>query len=403
MIDPAQSVQQALARPMPHADAATARLAAERMAGLSAELSRVRNVLARAMGREVGWSGAAELAFQDSMLTELNRFAAAFQRFEDHAAALTGYARELDLLGPRLLAARARLVDHSTTGLVDGSTTGVADFERWWQEWDAARRRCSAGLAVGTENHRHGWSGLVSGVTRTVRHETAGLAGLSRVLGDVGQALTVAGLALALVCPPAAGAVWAAVAVVAVCQLAVDVARRERGEHVGMAGLGWDALAALPGGRFMTGIHSAAEASAAIERLAPELRSSRLVPGGGLMAHEGTATHRGHTLLKHVGKTPKQLAKRFKTEPRLKLSSSFTDRTTAETAVARTIEVNHQAIAGWLASSQPSLRILAEIGFDVGKSLEKDGTIISTSRVRVVLRKEDTMLGYCVQTAYPLP
>jgi hypothetical protein len=403
MIDPAQSVQQALARPMPHADAATARLAAERMAGLSAELSRVRNVLAGAMGREAGWSGAAELAFQDSMLAELNRFAAAFQRFEGHAAALTGYARELDLLGPRLLAARARLVDGSTAGVADGSTTGVADLERYWQEWDAARRRCSAGLAVGTESHRHGWSGLVSGVSRTVRHETASLAGLSRVLSDVGQALTVAGLTLALVCPPAAGAVWAAVAVVAVCQLAVDVARRERGEHVGMAGLGWDALGALPGGRLMAGFHSAVEASAAIERLAPELRSSRLVPGGGLMAHEGTATHRGHTLLKHVGQTPRQLAKRFKTEPYVKWSSSFTDRATAEAAVAKAIQDNPQAITAWLASSLPSLRIHTDVGIVVGRSVAKNGTIISTSKVRVALRKENTVLGYYIKTAHPTP
>ena len=393
----AESVRQALARPMPQADAATARLAAARVAGLSAELRRVRDVLSGEMGRQVGWSGAAELAFHDSLTSELSRFAPAVERLDDYAAALAGYARELDLLSPRLLAARAQLAA--------GSTTGVADFERHWQEWDAARRRCMTRLAVlgGTSgHHRHGWSGLASAVSRTVHHGV-GLAGLSRTLSDLGQALTVAGLVLALVCPPAAGAVWAAVAVVAVCQLAVDAARRERGEHVGAAGLGWDALAALPGGRWVAEFHSAAEASAAIERLAPELRSVRLVPGGGLKAHEGPVPQRGHTLLKHVDKTPKQLARRFKTEPWLQFSSSFTDRATAETAVSKAIQDNPQAIAYWLASNAPGLILQTDVGIVVGKSVAKNGTIISTSRVRVVLRKENTVLGYYVKTAHPPP
>jgi hypothetical protein len=235
-------------------------------------------------------------------------------------------------------------------------------------------------------------------------HHGVGLADLSQALGDLGQALTVAGLALALVCPPAAGAVWTTLAVVAVCQLAVDAARRERGEQVGLAGLGLEALAALPGGRLAAGIHSAADASTAIERLAPELRSSRLVPGGGLAAHEGgSATHRGHTLLKHLGKEPEQLARRFETEPWLTFSSSFSDRAVAETAVAKVIQDNPQAIEAWLASKAPSVVLQNDVGIEVGKSVAKDGTIIGTSKVRVILKKEDTMLGYYVKTAHPTP
>jgi hypothetical protein len=396
MVDRAESVRQALARPMPRADAATARLAAARVAALSAELRRVRDVLSGEMGRQAGWSGAAELAFHDSLTSELSRFAPAVERLDDYAAALAGYARELDLLSPQLLAARAQLAT--------GSTTGVADFERHWQEWDAARRRCMTRLAVigGTSGHRHGWSGLMSAVSRTVHHGV-GLAGLSRTLSDLGQALTVAGLVLALVCPPAAGAVWAAVAVVAVCQLAVDAARRERGEHVGAAGLGWDALAALPGGRWVTEFHSAAEASAAIERLAPELRSSRLVPGGGLRAHEGTVTHRGHTLLKHVGKTPKQLAQRFKTEPDVRWSSSFTDQRVAEAAISEALDKHQATLATWLASPDTFLILDSDLGWQVGTSVSRNGRVVATSKFRVALRKESTMLGYYIKTAYPAP
>ncbi len=213
----------------------------------------------------------------------------------------------------------------------------------------------------------------------------------------------VAGAVLSLVCPPAAGAVWAAVAVVAVCQLAVDATRRERGERVGAAQLGWDALGVLPVGRLWSVGRTAAEASAEIERLAPELRSSRIVPGGGLAAHEGTATYRGHTLLKHVGKTPEQLAKRFEDEPGLQWSSSFTDRQVAEAAVARALDKSREPIRTWLDRPRQVLRLSVDVDMETGRSLAQSGTIVRASRVRVVLRKEDTVLGYYIKTAYPLP
>jgi Bacterial CdiA-CT RNAse A domain len=231
------------------------------------------------------------------------------------------------------------------------------------------------------------------------------LSELSHALGDLSQALVVAGVVLALVCPPAAGAVWAAVAVVAVCQLAVDATRRARGEQVGWAQLGWDAAAVLPVGRLdrVAEFGSAAEASAAIERLAPELRSSRVVPGGGLAAHEGTASYRGHTLLKHVGKTPRQLAKRFKNEPGLNFSSSFTDRATAEAAIAKTLDEHRRAIADWLTDPQKPLTLHGAFDEIIGRSVGRDGRALRTGRLRVVLRAEETDLRFYIRTAYPTP
>jgi len=394
MVEMVESIRQAaLARPMPRAEAATVRRAAAEAVELSAELRRMQAVLAGGgLGRQAGWAGTAELSFQQSLEGELNRFAPAVQRLEVHATALAGYARELERLGPPLQAARARLAA--------GSAAELADFERHWQEWDAARRRCMAGLAVGIPGHRHGWSGLFSTVTGAVRHPP-GLADMSHALSDLGQALVVTGAVLALVCPPAAGAVWAAVAVVAVCQLAVDVTRRERGDHVGLAELGWDALAMVPGGRLAAGFHSAAEASAAIERLAPELRSVRLVPGGGLKMHEGTATYRGHTLLKHVGLKPRQLRRRFRTEPRIIWSSSFTDRQTAESAIGRLLYERKSEIEQWLASPSRRLELDGDYGREVGLSVSRDGLVRRPSSLRVVLRKEKSQLGYFIRTAYP--
>ena len=128
------------------------------------------------------------------------------------------------------------------------------------------------------------------------------------------------------------------------------------------------------------------------------------MPGGGLAAHEGTATYRGHTLLKHVGKTPEQLAQRFAEEPALRWSSSFTDRHTAEAAVAKVLEDHRLSIARWLAGSpKPYLLLRSDTGVDVGTSVARDGSMKTTSVTQAVLRKENSVLGYYIQTAYPKP
>lgn len=406
LLAPSSAIEQS--RPMPSASAETVRLVAARMAALAGELYRVQTAVQGAMGADAGWSGSAQLAFQESMTAQLGTLAPIVQRYDEYAAALAGYARDLDYLQPRLQAARSRAE-------VPGDPSAAAEFERCWREWDAARGRCVARLratGLGSAGSRHGWwSGLADSVCRVV-HPSVSLAGLSRVLSDLGQGLLVAGLVCALVCPPLAGAVWAAVAVVAACQLAVDAARKKRGEPVGWAGLGWDVAAAVPAGRAVRGVRiaveevaeyrTAAEADAAIKRLPKHLRSSPVVPGG-LSAHEGTATHRGHTLLKHVGKTPGQLIQRFKAEPHLKWSSSFTDHRSAEAAIAHALDKNRDAIGEWLTQSWPTYRFVADVGADVGHSVGKDGTIVYASKVHVTLRKEDTMLGYYIKTAYPTP
>jgi hypothetical protein len=146
-----------------------------------------------------------------------------------------------------------------------------------------------------------------------------------------------------------------------------------------------------------------AEADAAIRRLPRRLRSSPLVPGGGLQAHEGSADHRGHTIGKHVTMTEEELAERFQTEPYLEWSSSFTDRHTAEAAIAMALANNHWLIRTWLRQPLQVFRFEADVGAEIGRSLGADGTMVSTSKLRVVLRKEDTMLGYYIKTAFPTP
>ncbi|HEU5268975.1 MAG TPA: RNase A-like domain-containing protein [Jatrophihabitans sp.] len=372
--------------------------------GIAAELGWLRGVLTGPLGTHTGWAGTAELACAEAMAGQSAQVAGVVERFEGYAATLAGYARELELLGPRLTGAHRRLEAQRDDAVA------AADFDRWWREWDAARSRCVAGLrATGAGvGHRHWWSALADDVSRVVAPSVS-LAGLSRVLSDVGQGLVIAGLVCALVCPPLAGAVWAAVAVVAICQVVVDGARRARGESVGWGALGMDALGAVPAGRWIRAgrvvvrdWESVAEADAAIERLPVRLRSSPVVPGG-LKAHEGSATYRGHTILKHLGKTRAELVDRFRTEPELEWSSSFHDRQVAEAAIAAGLDNNRQAIRAWLRQPMQVLRFEIDIGTEVGRSIARDGTMVGTSKLRVVLRKEDTMLGYYIKTAYPTP
>lgn len=392
-------------RPLPTADEPTVRAGAARYAALAGELRRLRLLVIGALNSKVGWSGTARLAFEAAVRAQAAELEPAATRYEGYAAALNGYARALEVIRPRLLSARAELVARAALPGAE-STAFLAEFDRSWSEWDEARGRCVASLVVAggvaADQRRHGWSSLLCGVSRLVPARVE-LTKLSRVLSDLGQTLLVAGAVLSLVCPPAAGAVWTALAVVAVCQFAVDAARRERGEPVGWLQLGGDALAAVPVGRLAAGVSSAAQASAAIDRLAPELRYSRLMPGGGLAAHEGTATYRGHTLLKHVGKSSEELARRFNAEPHLKWPSTFANRHVAEAAVARALEDGRGALVEWLGSSRQTLRVEADFGTGIGLSVASDGTMVTTSRLRIVLRKEETVLGYYIKSAFPAP
>src|SRR5437016_14358790 len=75
------------------------------------------------------------------------------------------------------------------------------------------------------------------------------------------------------------------------------------------------------------------------------------VPGGGLEAHENAG---GHLLERHVGKTPEDLSARLASDKDIDAASSFTDKATAEKAVAETIETNQAKIDSWLASGAKS-------------------------------------------------
>jgi hypothetical protein len=120
----------------------------------------------------------------------------------------------------------------------------------------------------------------------------------------------------------------------------------------------------------------AAEAGAAAREPrvpASELgRSTPIVEGGGLQAHEG-GVRNAHLIDKHVGLTDAQLVERANTpiqpkdptkppRPPPEAVSTFYDRTTAEVSASRTLAANDAAVREWLANGAPKQLVIRDVG-----------------------------------------
>jgi hypothetical protein len=142
---------------------------------------------------------------------------------------------------------------------------------------------------------------------------------------------------------------------------------------------------------------------AVVKQAAPEAAApaSRLVPGGGLQAHESAG---GHLLLKHVGRTEKQLAERIAGEG-LPRAGSFSNRTVAEHVVSEAIEANQTAISLWLNGPKDAPLILVHVARNpVGHVMVQGAArAVETCRFKLVLLKANSALGWRIFTGYPMP
>jgi hypothetical protein len=409
------AAEQALQRPLPAADATVVRMAALRSSAVAAQLLRVRAALDGALAAGSGWSGAAERAFEESVASRLSLLGPIADRYEGYAAALTAYAQALEAVQPRVRASRSRLAGTVGEPVLPADAAAAdqrlleraGDFDRAWQEWDRARLHCIARLARAGRSGADaaGFSGFLHAVGRVAgaaaRHVQ--LADLSRELGQLADVLVAVGLVLSVVCPPAAGVVWAAVAVTAVAKLAVDGVRYQRGDSgVGGAELAWDVAGVLPVGRGLRKVSEAERAGREIERLALGERVSRLVPGGGLAVHEAAG---GHTIARHVGKSEHYLRGRLRDSRRLTRASTFIDRQTAERSVADAMAARGDSIRTWLASGDEELTLNWTSATVVGATLRRTSSAVQpAARLTVCLRKESSMpCGFRILTSYPTP
>lgn len=125
---------------------------------------------------------------------------------------------------------------------------------------------------------------------------------------------------------------------------------------------------------------------------------------GGLDAHESTtSTATGHTIARHVGKSDADLATRL-AGGKVSTSSTFYDHATATHAVSSGLDHHDAAIKAWLATAKPGAKQHFDFPADrdVGRTLKKGAAgAADSNQVRMVLKADNSDLGYHVLTAFP--
>jgi uncharacterized protein YukE len=417
--DGLRAAQVCLEQRVPGSDPAGIRTVACRSGDRAAELRRAASALLS--GVETGlWRGAAHRAFVEQIRAHAPSMSATADRYEHYAAALHGYAGALDETAPRLCATRGLLqqryeelatrqpatlgsgaANHRPSADPGADLLPIArDFKAGYDRWADALDRCIRALShadhADPTRDLHGFQAFehrmaasaqrhLSAFERAVRQPS--LRNLSECFGASNVDLTVLGLALLFVCPPAGTACLVAATVVAAARVAVDSTRRARGEQVSAGSLGLELAAAIPvGGSAFRGLRAAEDVV-------------HLVPGGGLMAHEGIDG--GHTLAKHVGKSPEFLRNRIATEPHIDAASTFYDREVAEKALSMVLYDNRRKIANWLSASKKELVLTGQGAETVGVVIFRESsTVHQANGIRLLLRRSTRLaIGYRIHTA----
>ncbi|MED1808696.1 T7SS effector LXG polymorphic toxin [Bacillus subtilis] len=126
--------------------------------------------------------------------------------------------------------------------------------------------------------------------------------------------------------------------------------------------------------------------------------STPLAPGGGLAAHEAKG---GHLIDRHVGKTDEELLQRLQINKKIRASSSFTDRPTAERVAKETLTKYKKEIEEWLNSDIDDTLPLPYRGTEViGRGVRRGSNKVKDmTNARIVLRKNED--GSFILTGYP--
>jgi Bacterial CdiA-CT RNAse A domain len=111
----------------------------------------------------------------------------------------------------------------------------------------------------------------------------------------------------------------------------------------------------------------------------------------------------GHTLDKHVGRTDAELRERIDRERDISAASTWTDRDTAERAVADALRANREKIDRWMARGypRPNLALHFDAGQTIGRSLRHGESEVVPATTAVVVLKADSADSFYVLTTYP--
>lgn len=314
--DPAAAARCCLQRPNLAAEPGVARSVAARARAWSTQLREVRRVISTGPDREV-WAGQAARAFAAGLRGIVDDLSLTSERYAAYAVALEVYARELDGVLPALSRARERvgyeldrlrtapgralgipqptppaagpraplrLVCHAGVGSVGPAPSdaalraAVAEFVTVFGHAVGAAERCAERLRAADRadpgRDRTGWRAFahsLAGAARFVAPFAAvavdpSAAKFSDALSVLGTELTMVGLGLLFICPPAGAACLLAAAVLSAAQLGVDSYRRfgQHDRRVGNFDLAMDLLGALPvGGAAVRGGRAAGTAGRA--------------------------------------------------------------------------------------------------------------------------------------------
>ncbi|HEV2886132.1 MAG TPA: RNase A-like domain-containing protein [Jatrophihabitans sp.] len=433
-----------LAQRVPAGDPALLRAAGRRSGAFAAELRHSADVLLSAAESGL-WRGPAHRALVEQLRSHAPALTATAVRYEDYAGALFGYACALDdtagplaaarqqlqlrsdelatrqhhaalqaavalpdsqaaLLGPQaaLPGSQAALPGQLATGQDPGAELLLIAraFKAGYDQWADALDRCVRALLRADESDptrdlhglrafghqlNHAVAAAVTPFERAMLHPS--LHNISACLGELNVGLSVLGLGLLFIWPPAGAACLAAATVLAVAQLAVDSTRRARGESVRNASLGLELAAAIPlGGNAFRSLRAADDVV-------------HLVPGGGLMAHEGVDD--AHTLAKHVGKSDEFLRNRLATEPHITGASTFYDRQAAENSISGLLRMNQRKIDRWLSGSVDELVLRGKLPTPAGVLIARGfNDPVPQHGIKIILRRSAKMEnGYLLVTA----
>ena len=111
----------------------------------------------------------------------------------------------------------------------------------------------------------------------------------------------------------------------------------------------------------------------------------------------------GHTLKRHVARTDQQLRERLEREGNISAASTWTDRATAETAVAEALIAQKGRIENWMRRGypRPNLALHHDAGRMIGRSLRRDDSAPVDCTQAVIVLRADGPGSFYVLTAYP--
>jgi hypothetical protein len=113
----------------------------------------------------------------------------------------------------------------------------------------------------------------------------------------------------------------------------------------------------------------------------------------------------GHTLSRHVGLSDADLRQRLQRDQRISAASTYTDRLTAEEAVAAALQANRKRVDGWVMREGSRANLVIEWsgkGKVLGRSLRRgDKAPVPCTRALVILKWNPETEIFYVLTSYP--